>query len=123
MSLLMNAKPWRSRSRNSGDTRTPSTPHKTSSPFFTSRSLRQATLGLDRLDVPLVGAHFSSALIGALRDQPEQPDAESAQDYGDATRRGPLRRRRRAGHLARHRREEQPDEAEEHAQEAQAERH
>ena len=41
-SLLMNAKPRRSRSRNSGVTRMPSWPQTTDSPAFTSRSLRQA---------------------------------------------------------------------------------
>ena len=40
-SLLMNAKPSRSRSRNSGVTRMPSWPQTTGSPAFTSRSLRQ----------------------------------------------------------------------------------
>ena len=42
MSLVMNAKPWRSRSRNSGVTRMPSTPQTTASPPCTSRSLRQS---------------------------------------------------------------------------------
>ena len=39
-SLVMNAKPWRSRSWNSGTTRMPSTPQTTASPLRTSRSLR-----------------------------------------------------------------------------------
>ena len=40
-SFTMNAKPSRSRSRNSGATRTPPTPQTTASPAATSRSLRQ----------------------------------------------------------------------------------
>ncbi len=42
ISFVMNAKPWRSRSRNSGTTRMPSTPQTTASPAFTLRSLRQS---------------------------------------------------------------------------------
>ena len=41
ISLVMNAKPWRSRSRNSGTMRMPSLPHTIGSPVRTSRSLRQ----------------------------------------------------------------------------------
>ena len=42
----MNAKPWRSRSWNSGITRTPATPQTTRSPVRTSRSLRHAARAL-----------------------------------------------------------------------------